>query len=319
MRGWPSVGCALVCALIAGIAGAQDAGRALDARRAQRIRLTTWGDLPTTQGSAVLGASAVGLLAPIGVPGWGQPPGDDHGAGTYGFSTDRSYPTTVYFEGDRGRFAMTPYRAQRDGRIVLELPSASMLRPGDANDHGLTALAHVVELAVNRGVGAQQTWFEASAVRVLDGTAALPLRAGPALLAAQARTDAIVRREQAVFARGRRGAVVDSEERGVRATWREADRVLESMFSWTLVAHRGSDRIETVMSECPECPCDPEGRCAPCVRCVREATRVRHGEARTIRMAVVHEIDASGALLRETIFAARIDREPWSEELPPGR
>lgn len=275
----------------------------LDTRRVERVRLARWTQLPGPDGLPLpLGGRVVGLLQAGYTAGWGQTESAVMSRGAYMFSVDRSMPLWVYFPTELGEQARSPYQATLPDGSPFEAPVASMLRPGAPNDRGLSEIGHLVELEVNGGAGSREGHFVATAVRVLDGTPEIPMHTGQVLLALQARIDRLLAREGRAFARARRGGVVEQEERLVTGTWEPESRTLESVFRWELLVRREGRRLVTEPDRCPPCPCQ-NGVCAPCVRCVPADHTYRLDEVREVEMAVVHVVDASGRLLRETVLA----------------
>ena len=85
-------------------------------------------------------------------------------------------------------------------------------------------------------------------------------------------------------------------------TWLDGEAVLEAVF---LARYRETYQgpEQTQMTECPPCPCDPQGRCAPCMRCVPRQETVRPQAHAGWEMAARYRVDRHGALLHEALLS----------------
>lgn len=309
---------ALAIALSVSAATALAQRGALDERHVRVVRVARWESLPSPSGySLPLAGRVIALVHEGYVTGWGR--GSSHVMmhGAYATSLDGSMPFYTYFPTAAGEQASNPYRVTLPDGSPWETPYASMLRPGTPNDVGLSAPAHIAELEVNGGGGSREGHFVATGVRVLDGTPELPLRAGPALLALEARIERIVARERGPFDRALRWGTLDQEVRLVRATWRTSDRMLVASFEWEILVHRDIGRVVREPVPCPPCPCS-NGVCAPCVRCEPRDRVYEVREEREVAMGLEHVVDAEGRLVRETLYAPRVRRSEGRRELERG-
>ncbi len=178
---------------------------------------------------------------------------------------------------------------------------AAMFRPDTANPWGLHACAHLVELDVNDGRGGRGLHFVATRVRVLDNTTAYPWSLARVLLDLRARHDAHAREYADAFAftRPERGPWREQITSSLVPTWTDPPGRLDVLV-WrtaTRTAEHGG-KIETVVAY----PCVDGTPCA-----YQNAGKFQEFDVltETIEFAVVFEVDATGALTRETIHAPR--------------
>jgi hypothetical protein len=229
----------------------------------------------------------------------------------YKLSFDGASPTAVYWVSDgRGYNFMRGWTGGGGGAYDV-----AMFLPSTANAWGLHRRAHVVEVEVNGGAGAPANiHFVVTRARVLDRTAEVPLdpeqvltdlraRFDAEVQAAGARIDALIRqRSDGSF----QGAVTEVHAAGVFPTWmRDEHRLVATFYArrgqhWAGVATQ-------VRGQCPPCPCTPDGRCAPCVRCDpdRFETQAVGAASVIVEVAARYVVDADGTLVSETIYEPR--------------
>ncbi len=260
----------------------------------------------------VLGAREQGLLLPAssrwGVQAaWTRVMGQlifSDSLGGYVFTSRGTNPWVIYFEssGEGRNFLRNWQRTLADGSVGLF--DAAMFDPGTPNRFGLSRTAHIVEVEVNRGLGARSDLhFVATDVRLLDRTPALPIDPERALDEARRCFDDFVAGSRASLeaALERAGARLEAgpgwePEReqtldAIAPTFDPDSRRLRVVFARRVV--RTITRRETEMIT-PNCP--PGAPCVPPHEEVIVRTRGYGAD-----LAEELEFDARGTLVRARV------------------
>ncbi len=236
----------------------------------------------------------------------------------YRFFAEGSSPYAVYWASPDGRGENVMTWSVLSGSGGLRQVQAAMFEPETPNDWGLGRRAHLVEVDAVAIAGSGSNGglhFVIDGARVLDGTAGHALVVEDALMQLRARFDAAMRDADAeierMLAEQRRQVPEGYEMRAPEAptvavfpTWLDAERLMVAIFYARYTeAHLGPE--ERRMSRCPPCPCTPDGRCAPCARCVpREEVHVPQVNA-SWQMAARYVVSGDGRLVEEAVMGVQ--------------
>ena len=70
-------------------------------------------------------------------------------------------------------------------------------------------------------------------------------------------------------------------------------------------------------TDCPACPCTPEGTCAPCIPCMAPPPTIPRTQVDQVRWAVRYQVDLDGRVTAKTRFAPQVSREIIEGQLRP--
>lgn len=251
------------------------------------------GSLPATQAAGVAygpGPSWTAAVRPSGE--WLHLTADlGEERETFMISFDATRPVPLTFR-DRGADPRSrPDYVARGGALAPAL--------------GLVSHAHFVEVESVSG-------YVASSVRVVDRTKAFPYAAAEAFDTAAHRFERVRaryqpdadRRSDPSVSLGPGWTAADSVDvvRAVSARWHASDGTLEVTF---LERRRRSVRGPAQPVECPPCV----GECQECVP--EELTSAAGSGALVVTFAASYSFDRTGRLVRETMYAPRVDRDAW--------
>lgn len=184
------------------------------------------------------------------------------------------------------------------------------LRPSPDSSRGLTERAHVVRAEV---VGGSAPHPALARVVPVDGVDGRP-RLIDAITATRGRFEvhsAAMRSELA------RAQAAEGRSPGpVEVTLIPRVEPSADVYSLTWIGHvdaeaKVGERTERV--GCPECPCTPDGRCAPCIPCTPHERSVEEIEVQSTTWAFRYRVDADGSIAHATRYDAkrstkRVDR-----------
>lgn len=251
--------------------------------------------IPTSEWPDVPGR-AVGVVFAAGPQPWGASVNNLRGFDTrpdsevYRFSLEGASSYGVYWMTTRGGMAFDRRQPCKARRAF----ASAGFKPGDQNTHGLVRRAHVVELAVNSGVGGCGSEFVATGTRILDRTDAVWFDTETVLGQLRKRFDATVTAHANDLASAmnekHRKLEHDKREKLVAAmpTWLANERQLEVLFivkdehSGTIYGYGALAGDRTLFAR-PRPP-DP--------------IHFVHGAAMAVRYTVDHE----GKLVGETVY-----------------
>jgi len=235
----------------------------------------------------------------------------------YRYYAEGSSAYAVYWASPDGRGANPIGWMVRDGGGGDRQMRSAMFHYDTPNEWGLHRRAHLVEvdaLALTNGSNGG-LHFVIESARVLDGTADFRLVVEDALMQLRQRFDDALRaagvRIDSILQEGRRTVPPGYEHRTgqppvvvVFPTWRDEERQMVAIFyARYQEAHLGEEQQR--MTQCPTCPCTPDGRCAPCARCVPRSETFRPQINAGWEMAVRYIVSYDGRVLDEEILAAK--------------
>ncbi len=235
----------------------------------------------------------------------------------YRFYAEGSSAYAVYWASPDGRGENPMSWTVRDPNGGDRQIATAMFRYDTPNAWGLHRRAHLVEVdALSLASGSNGgLHFVIESARVLDGTADFPLVVEDALMQLRQRFDDALRAAAAdtdrILEARRRTVPPDYEHRTGRPpvvvvfpTWRDAERQMVAIFYARYEeAHLGEEQER--MTQCPPCPCSPDGRCAPCARCDSHPETFRPQINAGWEMAARYIVSHDGRLLDAEILAAK--------------